>query len=229
MFSASERWQSRYPRASVGVLAMGGVANPKSHAEVENRKQHCEEELRARFAGLDRNKLKELPIIKAYDAYYGKFGKTYHVLLQLESVALKGKHLPNVGSLVDNMFTAELRNLLLTAGHDLDCVSPPLSVDVASGTESYTMYNGKTQDLKSDDMFIHDSQGVLSCILYGPDQRSRIKGDTKRVLFTTYAPPGIATEAVLAHLEEIRDGVLSITPEATIELLKVYQANPGAA
>src|ERR1700680_2072747 len=110
MFTTGEKWRSLYSNASVGILTMKGVANPKGHAEIETRKQQLETDLRSRFAGVDRSKLKELPQIKAYDAYYGKFGKSYHVLLQLESVVLKGKHLPNSGSLVDNMFTAELRN-----------------------------------------------------------------------------------------------------------------------
>ena len=61
-------------------------------------------------------------MIQAYAAYYERFNKTYHVQLQLESVALKGKSIPRVSALVEAMFMAELENLLLTAGHDLDVV-----------------------------------------------------------------------------------------------------------
>ncbi len=225
MFTVTERWKSLYPGASVGVLAMNAVANPTGHIEVEHRKQELENELRTNFAGFDRNRLKALEVIKAYEAYYGKFNKSYHVLSQLESIAFKGKHLPSAGSLVDNMFVAELRNKLLTAGHDLDSVVLPLKIDAAEGTESYTMYNGKLQMLKMNDMFICDSIGVISSILYGPDQRTRIKSDTKHVLFTVYAPQGIRSLAVRAHLDEIRAGAIAVAPEASVELLEVFEAN----
>jgi len=227
MITLSSRWSGLYPGASVGFLAMSGVSNPKGHPGIEANKLEFEAGLRTQFTGFDRSKLKELPRIKAYDAYYGKFGKSYHVLLQLESLALKGKHLPSAGSLVDTMFMAEIRNTLLTAGHDLDSVSLPLLVDAAGGAESYTLYNGKTQVLKAEDMFVSDSQGVISSILYGPDQRTRIKDDTKRALFVVYAPPGIDPAAVRVHLDEIRAGALQISPQATVDFLDAYEAARG--
>lgn len=229
LVTISSRWSQLYPGASIGILTLSGVSNPKGHTAIEARKQQLEEDLRTRFSGFDRTRLKELPRIAAYDRYYGKFGKSFHVLMQLESIALKGKHLPSTGSLVDNMFVAELRNTLLTAGHDFDCVTSPLAIDVATGLESYTMYNGKTQLLKQDDMFVSDSQGILSSILHGPDQRTRIKDDTKRAMFVVYAPPGISSSAVRDHLSEIQDGIILISPSATTELFEVYEASAAPA
>jgi len=69
---------------------------------------------------------------------------------------------------------------------------------------------------------IADAEGVISSVLYGPDQRTRITAGTKQVLFTVYAPPGIGEEAVRAHLEDIRDNVLLVAPQAQVETLKVY-------
>ncbi len=57
--------------------------------------------------------------LPAYASYYRAFDKTYHVLGQLKSVAVKGKAIPSVAALVEAMFIAELHNGLLTAGHDL--------------------------------------------------------------------------------------------------------------
>ena len=77
-------------------------------------------ELRAKFAGKDRAAITALETIRAYAAYYKHFDKTYHVQLQLESIVFKGKAIPSVAALVETMFMAEVKNMLLTAGHDLD-------------------------------------------------------------------------------------------------------------
>ena len=224
MFTVSEAWKKAYPGAAVGVLAMGNVVNPKSHPALDKRKEELETQLRARFSGYDRAALKALPTIQAYNAYYKRFKKSYHVQLQLESVALKGKSIPRVAALVEAMFVAELKNLLLTAGHDLEAVQMPVGIDVAKGTESYIRLSGQEQQLKAGDMMIADAQGVISSVIYGPDRRARITSETRQVLFTVYAPPGIGEQAVYDHLQDIQANVLVVAPEAHVEVLEVYGA-----
>jgi DNA/RNA-binding domain of Phe-tRNA-synthetase-like protein len=119
---------------------------------------------------------------------------------------------------------AELKNQLLTAGHDLGALREPLRLDVATGDERYTLLNGKEETLKAGDMFIADAEGVTSSILYGPDYRTRITPDTRTALFTVYAPPGIEPAAVRQHLEDIQAYVMLIAPEAAVEVRKVYGA-----
>ncbi len=116
---------------------------------------------------------------------------------------------------------AELSNLLLTAGHDLDAVRGELVADVASGQETYTLLNGQQQLLKPGDMFIRDQDGVLSSVIHGPDYRTRIVAGTTRVLFTVYVPAGIEDPAVEKHLGQIRDSVLLVAPGAEVEGLGV--------
>jgi DNA/RNA-binding domain of Phe-tRNA-synthetase-like protein len=222
ILTVSQAWKTTYPEAHVGTLAMRDVANPRRHAELERRKGALEEELRARFAGQSKADLAALPTMRAYHAFYKRFKKTYHVLLQLRSVTLQGKPLPSVAALVEAMFMAEVKNGLLTAGHDLEVVQAPLRLDVADGSERYTRINGQEQGLKTGDMFIADAQGVISSVIYGPDRRTQITPDTRQVIFTVYAPGGIKKQAVHQHLEDIRDNVLLVAPEATVEELHVY-------
>ena len=222
MFIVSEAWKTAYPGAVVGVLAMRDVLNPERHAALDKRKEELENQLRARFSDYDRAALKALPTIQAYNAYYKRYKKTYHVQLQLESVVFKGKPIPRVAALVEVMFVAELKNLLLTAGHDLDAVQMPVKLDVAEGSERYVRLNGQEQELKPGDMMIADAQGVISCVLYGPDRRTRITPETRQVLFTVYAPPGIGEQAVHDHLQDIQANVLLVAPQADVELLEVY-------
>lgn len=222
MFEATSAWKSTHPEAHAGVLVMRAVANPAHHAELESRKAALEEQLRTRFAGQDRAAIASHPILRAYAEYYRQFKKTYHIQLQLESIVLKGKPIPSVAALVEAMFMAEMQDLLLTAGHDLDVLQLPLRLDVAAGTEQYTLLRGEEQVLKPGDMLISDQTGVISSIVYGPDRRTQITPETRNVVFTVYAPPGIAEQTVMEHLEHIRDNVLVFAPQARVELLKVY-------
>ena len=217
----SERWASVYPGAAVGFLAMRAVVNPESPPQLERRREELAAQLRSRYGGLERTGLKTHPVLRAYASHYKRFGKTYHLQLQLESVAFKQRPLPAAPALIEAMFMAELANLLLTAGHDLEAVRGGLLADVASGEETYTVLAGREQSLKAGDMFIRDEEGVLSSVIYGPDHRTRIVAGTTRVLFTVYVPSGIQRTAVTEHLEQIKADVLLVAPDAQVEQLGV--------
>ena len=222
MFQVSDSWKATYPDAHAGLLVMRDVTNPPHHTELEKRKAALEEELRSRFAGQDRSALLSHPILQAYDAYYRQFKKTYHVQLQLESILFKGKSIPSVAALVESMFMAEMDNLLLTAGYDLDSLRLPLTLDVAQGTKTYILLRGAQQLTKAGDMLIRDAEGIISSIIYGPDQRTQITPQTHNAVFTTYAPSGIGEEIVANHLLEIQRNIQLISPNSQVELLKVF-------
>lgn len=222
MFEVTTAWKSAFPGAHVGVLAMRAVTNPAQHPELEKRKKEIEAQLRSQFSGQDRVALSSHPILQAYNEHYRRFKKSYHVQLQLESILWKEKSIPSVSALVEAMFMAEMKNLLLTAGHDLDIVELPLILDVSKGTERYILMRGEEQLLKPGDMMIHDRSGVISDVIYGPDRRTQITAGTRNVVFTTYAPGGIEEQAVEEHLKDMHDYILIFAPQAQVEMLKVF-------
>ena len=203
-------------------MALRNVSNPGRHPGLEWRKAELEDHLRSQFSGQDRAALASHPILQAYSTYYKRFKKTYHVQLQLESITWKGKTIPAMPALVESMFMAEMKNLLLTAGHDLDTLSLPLVLDVSTGTERYTLMRGDEQTLKPGDMMISDQNGVTSSIIYGPDQMSQITPGTRNAVFTVYAPAGIGDRAVRRHLMDIQEYILLFSPQAQVEYLDVY-------
>jgi DNA/RNA-binding domain of Phe-tRNA-synthetase-like protein len=220
----SETWSTRYPGAAAGILWLRNVRNPDRHPALDLAKTSLEEDLRQRFAGQGRAALEALPILQAYEAYYRPYKKTYHVLLQLESVALKGKALPGVAALVEGMFMAELKNGLLTAGHNADTLQLPIRLEAAQGGERYLLLRGQEAALKPGDMYMADGQGIISSVLYGPDRRTQITPETRNALFAVYAPPGIGREAVERHLGEIQSYVEMIAPETEVAGLEVVLA-----
>jgi DNA/RNA-binding domain of Phe-tRNA-synthetase-like protein len=222
MFEVTSLWKFAFPDAYVGILVLRNASNPARHPELEQRKAELEDQLRSQFSGQDRASLSAHPILQAYSYYYKRFKKTYHVQLQLESIAWKGKSIPSMPALVESMFIAEMKNLLLTAGHDLGTLSLPLVLDVSTGTERYILMRGEEQILKPGDMMISDQNGVISSIIYGPDQRSQITTGTRNAVYTVYAPAGVGEQAVQQHLMDIQESILIFSPGAQVELLRVF-------
>ena len=222
IFEVTEGWRSAFPQAHAGVLVIKDAVNPARHEDLQRRKERLVETLRMRYGQLDRSQMQADPRLRAYAAYYKCFKKTYHVQLQLESIAFRGKSIPSGAALVEAMFMAEIENRLLTAGHDLDTLQLPVCLDVTKGDEVYTLLRGQPQQVKPGDMKISDCAGIISNIIYGPDQRTQIKPGTRNVIYTTYAPAGISEEAVTEHLQDIQEYVRLFAPHARLEMLQVF-------
>lgn len=223
-FHVTEDWQKAHPGAVVGFLQMENVANPPDHPALAEHVRRVEADLRSQWSGATRADLAQLPEFETYRSYYRRYDKTYHVQMQVESVVLKGKPLRSNGSLVLAMFTAELQNRLLTAGHDLSKLSGPITTGVARGGERYVGLGGRDLTLQPGDMFMQDQEGIISSVLYGPDERTQITAGTRQVAFCVYAPAGIGAEAVERHLADIASNVRLVAPEATVVRQVIIQA-----
>lgn len=225
MIQVSDAWKKTFPGAVVGLLLIHNVKNPPEHPGLEAAKTALEQDLRSRYASFGKNEFNNIPAVQPYVEYYGSHKKTYHVQLQLESVAVKGKTIPHVAALVEAMFMAELKNQILTAGHNFDAIQGEIRLDVSVGDEVYTMLNGKEQPLKAQDMFMRDGAGIISCVIYGPDQRTRITPQTKNALFVVYAPAGIGTAMVENHLQDLQRNALLVAPDAQADPLTIITAS----
>jgi DNA/RNA-binding domain of Phe-tRNA-synthetase-like protein len=220
MLEISDEWQSVYPGACLGMMIVDKVANPQYSSRLEEKKTEVISFLQSEFENCDL--VAKCQPLQPYITYYKRYKKSYHVLHQLESIIFKGKSLPSVAALVEAMFLAEIKNALLTAGHDLATVQQPLNLGLAAGHETYTGINGKEQHCKKNDMMLVDGQGVISSILGGPDFRTSITPSTQQALFVVYGTPGITPAALAGHLDDIYENIRLITSEATISLLEIY-------
>jgi len=217
LISATEHWRATHPGAVIGLLELSGAENNRASLALDARKRETEERLRERYRGYTRREFLSLPVMAAYEKYYKKFQKTYHVLLQLESVVLKGKSLPDVSPLVDSNFMAEVETLVLTAGHDVAKLQGPVSIDAAREGDRMTQMNDTPKAMLSGDMVMRDADGLSCSILYGQDNRSPISADTSRVLYVAYAPVGVPAAAVEAQLQQIEENVRLFSPQAVVE------------
>jgi len=219
MFTVTERWKNAHANAMVAVLVVREATNVREHPELEKRKRTLEADLATRFCGPD--DIKAAAPILAYTAYYKRFEKTYHLVQQLKTVALKRRPLPTVSGLVDVMFMAEMEHLLLTAGHDLAAVVPPVRLDAGTGVEEYVKMNEQSQVAKAGDMMVIDSRGILSSIIHGPDLRSRLTLETRDAMYVVYGPAGITRDDVARHLGAIRASIQVFSPSALFEPARI--------
>ena len=217
-------WKAAHPGAIIGLLELSGVVNTQKSPLLDKEKRKTEARLRARYQGFTRQDFLSLPVISAYEQYYKRFNKTYHVQLQVESIVLKGKNLPDISPLVDSNFMAEVETLVLTAGHDAAKLRGSILIDVSREGDRITQMNGVSRDIRAGDMIMRDANGVSCSILYGQDNRSPISSQTSRVLYVAYAPTGVPAEAVEAQLGKIEANIRLFSPMAIMEQHRLFPA-----
>lgn len=223
MVIIENRWRMQYPSASVGIMVVNDVCNPKHSDALQGKKAELISELQSKFktkAGLLAD-----DSIQKYSAYYKRYKKTYHVAAQMESIIFKEKAIPCVAALVEAMFMAELKSGLLTAGHDMRKLKMPLMISSAKGEEKYIGISGKEQSVKADDMMIKDEIGIISSILSGPDNRTRITESTTTCMFVVYAPAGIKQFLIEEHFNDIIENIRLFAPGVVVESRQIHQAD----
>ncbi|NDL66036.1 phenylalanine--tRNA ligase beta subunit-related protein [Acerihabitans arboris] len=225
MISLSMGMTEQYRRTPFGVLVM------RDYQESAGRLQRFRERAGSELAKLrqaqgnkDRKALLDADnALAVYVRYYKKFKKTYHVLPQIESV-LNGKNLPDALGLIQVLLLVELTTSLLIAGHDLQHLTLPLTIDVSQGKEHYLAAGGREVQPKKNDICLKDRDGIILSIIYGQDEKSRITDATRDVLFFIDGVPGIKREVVDAGLDQLVSLLFLLSPDARIEYHFVIEA-----
>lgn len=221
MLTISDAVKEKYPDLHFGIMMIENVQNPKSNPTLNQMKKNLEIELREKYNHLDKQALKSLSQIQAYNEFYKTFKKTYHVQHQIESIVFKDKDLPNVAALVEAMFMVEVKNLLLTAGYDYGKVKNALQVDLSDGNQVFTGMGMSPKKPPKNDIILCDQQDILGSIICGPDHSSRISPETTQVLFAVYGVPGITEQAIHNHLLDIEHHVSVISPNAITRYISI--------
>lgn len=217
-----ERGDDSAVRMRMGILAMRDVLAQFSMAPADAEAALAG--IRARYGGRQRAELKAIYPIKAYVDYYKKFGYSYHVLGQLESVLSGKKPVGGGPGLLQAMFLAELSGMLLIAGYDQSKIHPPLTLRRSDGTESFLTFSGQTALSVAGDWMVQDESGrTLSSILRGQDAESCITEGTRDVAYTVYAPADVAAADVEATLKRMEGWIQAYAPSAKTDVLKVFE------
>ena len=225
--SATNEWHNNHTGGIIGLLELSGIENTLASSRLDERKRETEARLRERYQGFIRQDFLALPVMSAYERYYKRFDKTYHVQLQVESIVLKGRNLPNVLPLVDANFIAEVETLVLTAGHDVAKLHEPVYIDISREGDQMIQMHGTSKVIRAGDMIMKDADGISCSIIYGQDNRSPISANTSHVLYVAYAPAGVPDELVEAQLQKIEENIRLFSPNVVVEQHRLLKAEVG--
>jgi DNA/RNA-binding domain of Phe-tRNA-synthetase-like protein len=204
--------KKKYPSSMFGSLIIRDIQNRKRDETLEEQKRNLERKLREDYVKGDEDSM-----ISYYNSYFKIWRKIYPIEYQIKTLKSGGKF-PQVSVLVDSMFIAELKNRILTSGHDLDEIQGDLKFDVSEGGERYFKINNQEQELKKNDVVLRDREGILASILYGPARRTTITPKTKNVLYFAWCPYPLDEEFIKGHLNEIFLNLKRIFESITSEI-----------
>lgn len=222
MIKISPSVKNTFPETKFGMMIVKGLSSPIERAVMDNIIATEIAQMKLNNSGYERKPALTKEPLCHYAAYYKRYNKTYHVLGQLESVLLKGKSIPPVGVPVEAMFLAELKDLLLTAGHDLELIEGDLTINAATEPLNYTGISGKEQQLIKNDLYLSDEKGILSSIMNGPDYRTRITEATQNALYFVYGVEGVTEPLIHAHLKTLSSYLLQAIPGVDVQSINVY-------
>lgn len=186
-----------FPEGVFGALVVRGCPNRPRATALRPRQREVEARLREQFAA---RPIEDDAVAGPYAAYFKRWGQRYPVAHQAKTI-LAGRPIEGPSALVEAMFTAEVATLVLTSGHDLAALAGALLVDVARDGDRYTRLGGKEQALRPGDMVVRDGEGIIACVVHGPDFRTRLRDDTDAALFGAWCPVGLSEQVVAHHLE----------------------------
>jgi DNA/RNA-binding domain of Phe-tRNA-synthetase-like protein len=213
-------FQAAFPAGVFGALMVVGTPNRPRPAALGPSVRAIEARLRGRFAV---GPVEHDPVAKAYVEYFRRYGNRYPVVHQAKTV-LSGQPVTSPSALVEAMFAAEVDSLVLTSGHDRQSLAGSLRVDVARAGDRYVKLNGKEQTLKPGDMVVRDDAGIIACVVYGPDFRTRLRPESTSALYGAWCPAGLTLDVARAHLEGLAVLIQTEWPDAVIEPPRLYSA-----
>ncbi|MEM2876262.1 MAG: phenylalanine--tRNA ligase beta subunit-related protein [Candidatus Bathyarchaeia archaeon] len=206
-----------FPDVKVAVLEARDIVNKGFDPRLEDEKRRLETYVRVNYRDV-----KNLEVIKKYDKFFRKYGKVYPIRYQIESI-LGGRRIPSRSTVVEAVFMAELKNMFLTACHDLDTIKGNLETKLTDGTATYVKINKVAQRLKPGDIVTTDSVGIISSVLYGPDYRTRITANTRNILLFSYFPYGEDDVNIKRHFNDMMENIkLSSDVEPEFSNIQIF-------
>jgi DNA/RNA-binding domain of Phe-tRNA-synthetase-like protein len=204
--------KEKYPSSRFGSLIIRNNPNRKRNETLEELKRDLEKKIRKYPVEVAKDNM-----IKYYNTYFKMWKKVYPIEYQINTIK-SGRKFPRVSVLVDSMFIAELKNKILTSGHDLDAIQGDLTFDVSKGGEKYLQLNGQEKDLKMNDVVLKDNEGILASILYGPTKRTSVTLKTKNTLYFAWCPYFMDEKIIKDHLNAILLNVNCMFESVTSEM-----------
>ena len=184
VFSKSSKYKSRYPEVAFGLTLISGCQNPFNPPDFDQYKRKRLRKMRKRetLAQITER-------IEIYNGFFESFGFECPLPKHLKRTVNSG--FPRYNLMVDTHFMAEMCAGILVAVTDYDCFEGKVTLDLADGGEKCVGMGLRDLRTKEGEIVFRDEKGIVCVLCQGADEKTRVKEETRNVLFYAYTVPGI--------------------------------------
>ena len=151
-----------------------------------------------------------------YFRYFRKFKKTYPVMMQFESVLLKGREFPRWNAVTAVPFLAELETHVLTGTHDVEQLLGPAELYLAQAKEPFTGLRGDLVHTYPGDLCARDEGGIIFSMIAGADARTCARQTSRHVFYPVFGVPGQDPAALRPMQERLAEYARILAPDAEV-------------
>ena len=152
-----------------------------------------------------------------YFRYFRKFKKTYPVMMQFESVLLKGREFPRWNAVTAVPFLVELETHVLCGTHDIDRLMGPVELYQAEAKKPFEGLRGDEVHTYPGDVTGRDAGGIIFSMIAGADDRTCIHPDSRHVFHPVFGTPDTDQAVIENALRRLEFFVKVLAPDAEIE------------
>ena len=210
----SQEYLSKYSGVSFGLTLISGCHNPVNPEGFDQYKRKLLRRMRKRET---LTQITER--IGIYEAFFKGFGFECPLPKHLKRTVNSG--FPRYDLMVDTHFMAEMCAGILVAVTDHDRFEGALTLDLADDGEICAGMGGRKIRTKRGEIVLRDEKEIVCVLCQGADEKTRVSGDTRNVLFYAYAVPGIEREFIKEGLQ-IAAETMARFGGGTLEYVKVY-------
>jgi DNA/RNA-binding domain of Phe-tRNA-synthetase-like protein len=165
-------------------VAIANCRNPENPPEFDPFKRKCLRAMRRRetLAEITRR-------VGMYERFFQDFGHPCPLPKHLQRTVQSG--FPRYNLMVDAHFMAEMCAGILVAVTDPDRFEGDLVLDLARQGEACLGMGGRPFKTHEGEIVLRDEKEIVCVLCQGADEKTRVREDTRNVLFYAYGVPGI--------------------------------------
>jgi len=183
-FSISSAYEVKYPGLAFGLTLITECKPLTDSAGFDQYKRKLLRKMRKRETLAEISQR-----IQIYDGFFQSFGYECPLPQHLKRTIHSG--FPRYNLMVDAHFMAEMCAGILVAVTDYDRIEGKLTLGVARGGETSVGMGDRQFAIKEGEIVLKDERDIICVLCQGADEKTRVKDDTRNVLFYSYAVPGI--------------------------------------
>jgi len=220
-FSISSAYRAGYPGQAFGLALISGCQSLADTVGFDLHRRKLLRKMRKReiLAGISER-------IDLYDHFFESFGFECPLPKHLKRTIHSG--FPRYNLMVDAHFIAEMCAGILVAVADYDRFDGSLILDLAGEGEICRGMGERDLKTKEGEIVLRDEKDIVCVLCQGADEKTRVREETRNVLFYAYAVPGIDGRYLSEGLT-IAAETMAEFGKGSIEGIEVFQPAVGDA